>query len=300
MSIARALRQGFSVARRTRSVVWVLLLVNLGLAALAALPIYQGILSSAGHSLMSRVLSTGFSVDWLTDFAFNRVGALDRYGELIVGFALLSLPVNAILAGGVLARFRTPELRYSLGDFFRNTGRYAWRMIGLMVIGLICYWIAFRLLNQGLGDLINRWTRDGLDDRPVFWLRLAASIVLLLVLGFVNVVMDYAKVRAVMDESSGAVESFFVSLGFAISRFGRAVVAWAIPSLGGVALLAVYLLVGPWAHSVLGGVAHGGDLRLKLLFAVAFIAQQAVMWGRYWFRVATWASEWSNYAGSRS
>ncbi|HEV2491679.1 MAG TPA: hypothetical protein VG204_01250 [Terriglobia bacterium] len=299
MGTVRALRQGFSVARRTRSVVWVLLLVNLGLAALAALPVYQGILGSTGHSLMSRTLATGFSVDWLTDFSFNRVGALSRYGELIMGFTLLALPVNAILAGGALARFRTPELGYSVGDFFRNTSRYAWRMIGLMIIGLVCYWIAFRLLNQGLGNVIDKWTRDWLDDRPVFWLHLAASIVLLLALGFVNVVMDYAKVRAVMDDGSGAIESFFASLGFSLSRFGRAVVPWAIPSLGGLALLAVYLLVGPWAHSGMAGVAHG-DLRLKLLFALVFIGQQAVMWGRYWFRVATWASEWSSYAGSRS
>jgi len=299
MSTARALRQGFSVARRTRSVVWVLLLVNLGLAALAALPIYQGVLGSTAYSLMSRALASGFSVDWLTDFSFNRVGAFKRYGELIVWFGLLSLPVNAILAGGVLARFRTPELGYSVGDFFRNAGRYAWRMIGLMIIGLICYWIAFRLLNQGLGNLIDRWTRDWLDDRPVFWLHLVASIVLLLVVGFVNVVMDYAKVRTVMDDGSGAVESFFVSLGFSLSRFGRAVVAWAIPSLGGVALLVIYLVVGPWAHAGMAGVAHG-DFRLKLLFALVFIGQQAVVWGRYWFRVATWASEWSSYAGSRT
>jgi hypothetical protein len=299
MGTARALRQGFGVARRTRSVVWVLLLVNLGLAAVAALPIYQGILGSTAYRLMSRTLATGFSVDWLTDFSFNRVGALKRYGELIMWFGLLSLPVNAVLAGGVLARFRTPESAYSIGDFFRNAVRYAGRMIWLMIIGLICYWIAFRLLNQGLGNLIEKRTRDLLDDRPVFWAHLAATGALILALGFVNVVMDYAKVRAVMDDGSGAIESFFASLGFSFSRFGRAVVAWAIPSLGGLALLAVYLLVGPRAQSLMAGAAHG-DLRLKLFFALAFIGQQAIMWGRYWFRVATWASEWSSYAGTRT
>ncbi len=299
ISTAKALKQGFGVARRTRSVVWVLLLVNLGLAALAALPIYQGILGFTGHSLMSQTLATGFSVDWLTDFSFNRVGALKRYGEMIALFGIVSLPVNAILAGGVLARFRTPEQGYSLGDFFHNAWRYAWRLTRLLILGLICYWIIFRLLNQGLDTLINWWTRDWLDDRPVFWIQLGASVLLLLGLGFVNLVMDYARVRIVMEEGSGAVESFLASLGFSIGRFARAVTAWAIPSLGGLALLAAYLLAVPWAQSLVAGAAHG-ETRAKLLLAVVFVGQQAVMWGRYWFRVATWSSEWSNYAGSRS
>jgi hypothetical protein len=298
MTTAGAIRQGFAFARRTRSVVWVLLLVNLVVAALAAWPIYRGILSFTGHSLMSQTLAAGFSVDWLTDFSFNRVGSLERYGETIALFAIISLPVNAVLAGGVLARFRTPELGYSLGDFFHNAWRYAWRLIRLMILGLICYWIVFRLLHQGLDSLIDKWTRDWLDDRPVFWVQLAASLLLLLALGFVNVVVDYARVRMVMYDGSCAIESFLASLGFALGRFGRAVTAWAIPSLCGLALLGVYLVAAPWAHSSLAGVAQG-PVRTKLLVALVFIGQQAVMWGRYWFRVATWASEWSSYTRSR-
>ncbi len=34
-------------------------------------------------------------------------------------------------------------------------------------------------------------------------------------------------------------------------------------------------------------------VREPLALALLFFAQQAIMFGRYWFRVATWASEWS-------
>lgn len=298
MTVAGAIKEGFAVAFRTRSVVWPLLLVNLGLAALAALPIYQGILGFTGHSLMSDALATGFSVDWLTDFAFNRVGALKRYGEVIVVFGMLSLPVNAVLSGGVLARFRTPEQAYSLTDFFRNSGRYAWRLIRLMILGLICYWIAFRLLDQALRHLIDGWTRDWLNDRPVFWINLVSSVLLLVAVGFVNLVIDYARVKMVMDEGAGAIESFLASVGFSLGHFGRAVTAWAVPSLSGVALVALYLAIAPEVHAWLGGAAHG-PVYAKLLLALVFVGQQAIMWGRYWLRVATWASEWSNYASIR-
>ena len=37
----------------------------------------------------------------------------------------------------------------------------------------------------------------------------------------------------------------------------------------------------------------------QLAVALLFIGQQLVMFGRYWFRVAGWASAWSSYSGSR-
>ena len=297
MTIGRAVLQGFAIARRTRSAVWVLLLVNLGLAAWAASPIYSGILSFTGHSLMSQTLAGGFSTDWLIDLSFNNKGIFDHYAVTILWFGLVSLPVNAILAGGVLARFRTPEQRYSLGDFFRNAGRYATRMLWLMVIGLVCYWIVFRVLNKGLGDLTDKWTRDWLDDRPVFWVQLGAGLLLLVALGFVNVVIDYARVRVVMDDTTGAAQAFLGSLGFALGRFGRAVTAWAIPSLGGLALLGIYLLAGPRLRE-LAEEAHS-RVTPAVWLVLVFIGQQAIMWGRYWFRVAAWASEWSAFANQK-
>src|SRR2546426_8663090 len=68
MDMGAALRSGFRTAFRTRSAVWVLLLVNLGVAALAALPIYRGILGSTGSSLMGQTIARAFPRDWLVGF----------------------------------------------------------------------------------------------------------------------------------------------------------------------------------------------------------------------------------------
>ena len=126
MTVGAVLKQGFSLARRFRSVVWIIFLVNLGLAALAALPIYGGILRFTGHSLMSQTLLYGFSSEWLTDFNFNNPGSLDRYAALIGFVGLLAIPVNTLLAGGVLGRLRRPPGQISsLGDFFHDTSRFA-------------------------------------------------------------------------------------------------------------------------------------------------------------------------------
>jgi hypothetical protein len=298
MSVGSSVRQGLSITRRTGSAVWILFFANLATAALAGYPIYRGIQRFTAHSLMGRELARGFSVDWLTDFAFNSPGSFDRYATVIVCMGFVSLALNSILAGGVLTRFQAPGLEYSLADFFRATGRYAWRLLRLLVIGLICYWIVFKLLNQELGRLVDRWTDNWADDRAVFWVHLAVSTLLVLGLGFVNLVMDYARVRLVLEEGTGAIQAFLASLGFSIGRLRGAIGVYVVPSLLGLALLGVYRLLFPWGF-INATIAGGPHIRELLALASLFVVQQAIMFGRYWFRVATWASEWTFYSSTR-
>jgi hypothetical protein len=295
-----AFQQGFRLARRARPAIWVLYLVNLGLAVLAALPIYRGILRFTGHSLMSPVLSTGFSLEWFIDFSHNSPGSLDRYAEFILLVGLLSIPINTVLAGGVLGRFLQPDSTFSLRAFFHDTGRYAWRLIRLLVLGLVCYWIVFRIFRQGLMNLIENRTYNWQSDRTVFALQLGASLVLFLTLGLVNMVMDYARVKLVREDGASAVEAFLSSLGFTLSRLRKAAAVYALPTLASLALLGVYWLVVPWSLINTPGAAQGlARYREPLAVALLFVGQQAVMFGRYWLRVATWGSEWSYYSASR-
>jgi len=300
VSARTAVRQGFTLARQARSAVWVLFAANMGLALVAGLPIYHGILHFTSHSLMSDKLATGFPVNWLTDFSFNSPGSLEHYAQFIGFLGLIALPVNALLAGGVLARFHHPEGPFRLGTFFRDCGRYAWRMIWLMAIALLGYWAVFHFVHAGLGKRVDHATFYWMDDRTVFLARLGVGILLLLALAFVNMVIDFAQVRMVFNQGSGVLESFLASLGFSIGHLPRAVAVYAIPSLGGLALLGIYRLVTPWhmINAALGGHA-GASYQASLALALLFIGQQLVIFGRYWFRVAAWASEWSLYASRR-
>ena len=299
MSVGSSIRQGLSITRRSGSAVGILFLANLATAALAAFPIWRGIQLFTGSSLMGRELARGFSVDWLTDFAFKNPRGFDHYATVIVYLGLVSLALNSILAGGVLTRFKAPDLKYSLGDFFRHTGRYAWRLLRLLVIGLICYWIVFKLLNEKLGQWVDRWTDNWADDRAVFGARLAISLLVVLGLGFVNLVMDYARVRLVLEEGTGAIQAFLASLGFSLGRLKAAIGVYILPSCLGLALLGVYRLLFPWGFFN-ATIAAGSHVHVPLALAGLFVVQQLVMFGRYWFRVATWASEWAYYSGART
>jgi len=299
MSVGSCVRGGLSITRRSWTAVVILFLVNLVVALLAGFPIYRGIHDFTQNSLMGRELARGFSVDWLMDFAFNNPRGFNRYAMVIVWMGLASLGLNSILAGGVLTHFNAPDVKYSLADFFRNTGRYAWRLLRLLVIGLICYWIVFKLLNEKLGHWVDDRTGNWADDRWVFCVRLGVSLLLLLGLGFVNLVMDYARVRLVLEEGTGAIQAFLASLGFTLGRLRRAIGVYVIPSLCGLALLGVYRLLLPWGF-VNASIADGSQTRELLGLVGLLVVQQLVMFARYWFRVATWASEWALYASART
>lgn len=298
MSVGSSIRQGLSITRRSWSAVWFLFLANLALAAFAGYPIYRGIQRFTGLSLMDRGLARGFPVDWLTDFAINSPGSFDRYALMIVSMGFLSLALNSILAGGVLAHFKAPDLKYSVSDFCKHTGHYAWRLLRLVVIGLICYWIVFKLLNELLGQWVDRSTSNWADDRLVFWARLAVSLLVVAGLGFVNLVIDFARVRLVMEEGTGAIQAFLASMGFSLGRLRKAIGVYVVPTCIGLALLGVYRLLLPWGFFN-SNIAGGSQIRLWLALAGLFVIQQLAMFARYWFRVATWASEWSFYSGTR-
>lgn len=297
MSTGTAIRQGFGLARRIRSAVWILLIFNLGLGAIAALPIYRGILGFTGHSLMSEALLKGFSVDWLVDFTFANPSAISRYAEEILVFAFLAIPVNSILAGGVLGAIkRLPGQPMTLAGFFQDAGTYAFRLLRLMIIGLVFYWLAFHFIYGKLGGLVRRWT-ESFNDRTEFFVHLGVGLLVLLAIVLVNLIIDFARVRIVQEEGVGAAEAFLSSTGFALGRLRRTLMVYAVPSLCGVALLGVYRLLLPWhlVNTQLAGITVS-TLREPLTLALLFIVQQLVMFGRFWFRAATWAGEWSYYA----
>jgi hypothetical protein len=140
-----------------------------------------------------------------------------------------------------------------------------------------------------------------MNDRAAFFAHLAVGLLVLLALAFVNLVIDFAQVRIVFNEGAGVLESFLASLGFSLGRFPKAAVVYAFPLGCGIALLGAYRLLVPW-HLIHMGLADSPQdpYRGPLVLALLFIIQQLVMFGRYWFRVAAWGSEWALYSGSRA
>ena len=112
--------------------------------------------------------------------------------------------------------------------------------------------------------------------------------------------IDYARLKLVLDDGTSAAGAFLSSAGFSLSRLRRTISIYAVPTVASVALLGLSWLVVPW--SLINAPAADSGLaqyREPLAVALLFLGQQVVMFGRYWLRVAGWASAWSYYSASR-
>jgi hypothetical protein len=112
--------------------------------------------------------------------------------------------------------------------------------------------------------------------------------------------MDYARLKLVLEDGTSAAGAFWSSLGFSLSRLRRTITIYAVPMVASVAVLGIYGLVVPWSLINAPAADSGfAQYHEPLAVALLFVGQQVVMFGRFWLRVAGWASAWSYYSTSR-
>jgi len=127
----------------------------------------------------------------------------------------------------------------------------------------------------------------GADDRSVFWAHLTVSLLVVLSVGYVNLVMDYARVRIVLGRGYGRDPGLPRFAGFfsrASRESHRRLCRTFLLRVGAPGSLPAGL---PWEF-INTTIAGGSHIREPLALAGLFVVQQVVMFGRYWFRVATW------------
>ena len=280
--IGTVLRRGFSLACRRWTVARLVLIMNLILAAVVAMPVYYAVSEFTGHSRMATALLEGFSPEWFTDLQRNRPDWLSLMARTTLAGGLFALLFNALLAGGMLGSFRDPEQNYSVKDFFQAVVHNAGRLLRLLLLGLFCYWLVFWLVNVKARAVLGRLTTDEVNE--LWSARADVFLGVLLVAGllYLNLILDFARLRLVLGDKRSAVESAVFAFRFVHRNWVRSLTVYTVPGLCGLILLGLYL-------------ATASQLSVSNLWlaGLLFLIQQGVMFGRYWFRMAAWAGEWA-------
>lgn len=286
-SAREALGKGFSAARRRIGVARLVLGLNLLVAMFVALPLYYAIVKFTGHSKVATDLLQGFSPDWLLDFRHNNSGWFTRFGQAVLAGGLVSLFMNALLAGGMLGALRNPQVVYPARDFFQDVLRYAARLLRLLILGLVCYWVVFWVLNVGLRGLLERWAERSTNNLWASLIEVSLAVLILAGLFYINLILDFARIRLVLGEEQKVIGAFRGAWRFVRRRFFKCLTVYLVPGLAALALLGLYRLLMPLVPA---WTSWG--------IMVLFLLQQLVMFARYWFRMATWAGEWALFSGS--
>ncbi|HXT69738.1 MAG TPA: hypothetical protein VN700_08280 [Vicinamibacterales bacterium] len=277
----------------------------MGATFLFALPmaavVHRSMATHLGSSLEAESAAAGWNAGWATEFDATATGLSRTFTFEILGFgATLATvsrfvdnePLNPALAwaiaayialwvfmsGGILDRLaRSRPVR--AGAFFSACGTYFFRFLRLAVVTGAAYWSLFRWLHPFLfGTLYNRWTRDMTEERDAIALRAGLYLVFFLAMAFVNLVADFAKVRAVVEDRRSMLSALSSSLRFIRRRFFRTTGLYLLNLAGALIVARLWYASAPSATAApwLALLVAQVYLLLRIWGRLAFMASETV------------------------
>jgi hypothetical protein len=299
-SLFRALVDGVNRVKRAP---WLILglWVSTILLTLPLAITLQGMLADhLGSSLAAEAAATGVNYDWWNEYLAQAAGVGQSFVPAIIGFAAViknlssvadarGLPIviaaavsahavlSMFLLGGVMDRLARDRAIGTAG-FFAACGVYFLRFIRLGVIAGAFYWILFARLHPWLFDgVLGELTREVTVERTAFIYRALSYVLFFALVLMVNLVFDYAKIRAVVEDRRSMIGALIAGARFVRRNTGAVIGLYGLNALAFLSVIGLYALLAPGAASSASGFAIGQlyivlRVVVRLLFAGSQIA----------------------------
>jgi hypothetical protein len=182
------------------------------------------------------------------------------------------------LSGGILDRLARgrPVRPFA---FFAACGAYFLRFVRLAVVVGPCYWLLFAKMHPWLFDtLYDRFTRDLDAEHQVVAVRVALYLFFVTLLVAVNLVADFAKVRAVVEDRRSAISALGAAIRFIRRRPARVLALYLLNILAAAVVLRLWLQTAPGAAAPTWLALLGGQLYIlaRVWAKLAFMASEVV------------------------
>lgn len=256
-----------------------------------------------GDSLAADTAANGMNYDWWNEFLSQAAGIGQTFVPAILGFAAVvhnlssladakglttvlasaitaHIVISIFLMGGILDRLARDGRTGSYG-FFAACGAFFFRLLRLALIAGPVYWLLFGPLHELLFDeVLPALTHEVTVERTAFTYRVLLYLVFGALVTVVNVHVDYAKIRMVVEDRRSAIGAVTSAIRF-VHRHARAVVALYLLDMAAfLAVIALYALVAPgaaggaaaWIGFLIGQLYITLRVVVRLLFASSQIA----------------------------
>lgn len=262
------------------------------------LALHDAIASHLGDSVAADAVSQGVHWEWWEEFQGGAHGIEQTFTPSVIGFAavlrnlstffdrgelhgtlvavvVFYLTFWAFLIGGILDRLAR-QRRVTAFGFFAACGTYFFRFCRLAVLVGLSYWLLVGPLHGWLfGDLYAKLTDDLTVERSAFAIRLGLYAVFGSLLVGVNLLFDYAKIRAVVEDRHSMIGALLAAGRFVRRRPAATVGLYLLNSLLFGLVLLAYAVVSPvagaetaavWPAVVIGQAYVIARLFTKLVF----------------------------------
>lgn len=264
-----------------------------------ALLLQDQISAHLGSSLAAQQAVDGVNFDWWNEFLAQTSGIGATFVPAILGFAAvmknlstvadrealpavialavaMQMALSLFLAGGILDRLARDH-QVGAGAFFSACGVYFGRFIRLGLIAAALYWVLFGPYYTWLfGGIYPSLTQEMTVERTAFFIRAGLYIAFALPVLFVNMLIDYAKVRAVVEDRRSMIGALGAGWRF-IRR--HPIAAWGLYKMNALLFLLViglYYLTAPGASTPSAIAFAIGQLYivLRVIVRLQFAASQ--------------------------
>ena len=261
-------------------------LVALTTAVPLGLVVRNGIATHLGESVAADTAATGVNWEWWEEFQAQATGVERTFEPRIIGFAVVlgnlsdfldqETPESSVvvavgvylaawtfLVGGVIDRLAR-QRRIGSHGFFAACGTHFFRFCRLGVVAGVTYWALFGPIHSWLfDDVFVFLTHDLTVERTAFVILLSLYAVFLLLLLAVNMVFDYAKVRAVVEDRRSMVGAVLAAVRFIRRRPVDTIGLYLLNTSGFIIVLMLYATVAPGVAGT-GAAMWGGFLTAQV------------------------------------
>ena len=294
MTLIGCVAQGWRNLSAHKKSILYLYLVILGSASILLLPFMESFESSLGSGVYRERLVTALDYDWYQLFRDRVQGAAESFGPWVLGpgpflhtlEVLLEdgfgkLPAAVLGAAAIYLLLHTFVLSAAVSSlhlqpgggstrgFLRNGAEYFGRFLRLSVLALLLYWCLRHVLLTPVNGWVDSYSDAAATEVTGFYLSLARYLLVLVLILGMDLILDYARIKVVLEDRTSILLAVLAAAGFCIRNFLG--VTWLYLLQVGFTLV--------WAGLYLGlDTLVGDDSWAGIL--VVFLAQQIQIVGR--------------------
>ncbi len=308
MVIFRAFRDGINRVNACPTIVISLFVVTLLTALPLGLILRDSLRTHLGDSVVAETVVSGIDWEWWQEFSAQSTDLGTTFSPSIIGFGVVLANISGTLdnkpiagsliwaltaylflwilfVGGVIDRYaRKRPTRVS--GFFSTCGIYHFRFLRLGIIAWLMYALLFGVVHALFFNDFYTWiTRDLTVERNAFFVRLTLYLLFGMLLGATNLVLDYAKIRAVVEDRRSMIGAFLAGLRFVVRRPWKTSGLYLLNGIVFVIVLLAYAISAP-------GVDETGASTW-----LAFLIGQLYVLARLWTKLLFYASQTSFFQG---
>lgn len=303
--IVRAFVDGIKRTVSAPAVLLGVFLLTGAMALLLALTLRGMLADHLGSSLAAAAAADGVNYDWWQEFRAQAAGLGTSFTPSVIGFAAVLDNISSVLdaepeiapvagalgaylliwtfvSGGIIDRLARQRRTHAHG-FFAASGVFLFRFLRLAIMAGLLYWFLFGVVHEWLFErLLANATLDVNVERTAFAWRLLFYGIFGALLLAINVLFDYARIRAVVEDRRSMLMALLASARFIGRNAGRVFGLYVLNALAFLTIVAFWALVAPGAGGAgasmwLGFLASQVYLVARLFLKVHFIASQTAL-----------------------